>query len=125
MNTTAAANHFVLAGSIDGTVDTSGPAGTPVVDIRLDGNPMANAKVCEVDDGIEVTAVVTQVPDQSTVRLRMLIPRVNVGADGIVFAGVALLITELTTVGGPDLVQGPVHLYDVRPVAGTAEAVQA
>jgi hypothetical protein len=123
MNTMRPANHFVLVGSIDGIVDTSGVGGAPSVDIRLDGNPLSDAELRDADDGIEVTALVEQVPDLRTVRLRLIIPRVNVGADATLFAGVALVTTELTTVGGPDLVEGPLYLYDVRPVAGTASAV--
>ena len=123
MNTTRPANHYVLVGSIDGIVDTSGVGGAPSVNIRLDGTPLMDADLCDTDSGIEVTALVEQVPDLHTVRLRLIIPRVNVGADATVFAGVALITTELTTVGGPDLVEGPRDLYDVRPVAGTASAV--
>ena len=123
MNTTPA-NHYVLVGSIDGIVDTSGLGGEPVVNIRLDEEPVDNAELRDGDDGIEVTALVEQVPDLRTVRLRLLIPKVNVTADATVFAGVALVTTELTTIGGPKLVEGALHLYDVRPVAGTADAVQ-
>ena len=122
---TRPANHYVLAGSIDGIVDTSGLGGEPSVNIRLDEKPLNDAELRDGDSGIEVTALVEQVPDLRTVRLRLLIPRVNVAADAAVFAGVALVTTELTTVGGPHLVEGPLHLYDVRPVAGTAEAVES
>jgi hypothetical protein len=121
---TRPANHYVLVGSIDGIVDTSGVGGAPTADIRLDGNPLKNAELRDGDDGIEVTALVEQVPDLRSVRLRLILPRVNVGVDATVFAAVALVTTELTTVGGPRLVEGPLHLYDVRPVAGTAEAVE-
>jgi hypothetical protein len=121
---TRPANHYVLVGSIDGIVDTSGVGGAHTVNIRLDGNPLENAVLRDGDDGIEVTALVEQVPDLRSVRLRLILPRVNVGVDATVFAGVGLLTTELTTVGGPQLVEGPLHLYDVRPVAGTADAVE-
>lgn len=123
MNTTPA-NHYDLVGSIDGIVDTSGLGGEPVVNIRLDGKPLENAELRDGDDGIEVIALVDQVPDLRTVRLRLIIPRVNVGAGATVFAAVGLVTTEFTTIGGPDLVEGPLQLYDVRPVAGTADAVQ-
>jgi hypothetical protein len=122
--TTTPANHYVLVGSIDGIIDTSGPGGQPVVSIRLDGTPLENAELRDGDDGIEVTALVEQVPDLRTVRLRLIIPRVNVVTGATPFSGVALIITGLTTIGGPQLVEGPLQLYDVRPVAGTAEAVQ-
>jgi hypothetical protein len=122
--TTTPANHYVLVGSIDGIVDTSGPGGRPAVNIQLDGTPLENAELRDGDDGIEVTALVEQVPDLRTVRLRLILPRVNVGSEATVFSGVALITTGLTTIGGPHLVEGPLHLYDVRPVAGTAEAIQ-
>jgi hypothetical protein len=121
---TRPANHYVLVGSIDGIVDTPGVGGAPTVDIRIDGNPLKDAELRDGDDGIEVTALAEQVADLRSVHLRLILPRVNVGADAAVVAGVAVLTTELTTVGGPHLVEGPLHLYDVRPVAGTAEAVE-
>jgi len=122
--TTTPANHYILVGSIDGIIDTSGPGGQPVVSIRLDGTPLENAELRDGEDGIEVTALVEQVPDLRTVRLRLIIPRVNVVAGATPFPGVALIITGLTTIGGPSLVEGPLQLYDLRPVGGTAEAVQ-
>ncbi|MBB3606637.1 hypothetical protein FHT40_006328 [Mycolicibacterium sp. BK556] len=120
---TRAANHYVLVGSIDGIVDVSGVGGTPVVDIRIDGNSVTNAELRNSDDGIEVTALIEQVADLHSTHLRLILPRVNAGVDAAVFAAVGLVTTELTSVGGPQLVEGPLHLYDVRPVAGTADAV--
>ena len=122
--TTTPANHYVLVGSIDGIVDTSGVGGAHTVNIRIDGNALKNAELRDGDDGIEVTALVEQVPDLRTVRLRLILPRVNVGVDATLLAGVALFTTELTTVGGPHLVEGPLHLPEVRPVAGLADAVE-
>ncbi|WP_139170104.1 hypothetical protein [Mycolicibacterium fluoranthenivorans] len=121
---TRPANHYVVVGTIDGIVDTSGLGGAPTVDIRIDGNPVKEAQLRDSDDGIEVTALVDQDADLRGMRLRLLLPRVNVVADAVVFAGLAVLTTELTTIGGPDLVEGPLHLYDVRPVGGTADAVE-
>jgi hypothetical protein len=121
---TRPANHYVVVGTIDGIVDTSGLTGAPVVDIRLDGKPIENAQLHDCDDGIEVTALVEQVADLRSVRLRLILPKVNVGADATPFAAVAVLTTELTTIAGPDLVEGPLHFYEVRPVGGTADAVE-
>lgn len=122
--TTRSANHYVLSGTIDGVVDTSGLGGAPTVDVRFEGNSLRDAELHLGDGGIEVTAVVDQIPDRRSVRLKLILPRVNVADDVVVFAGVALVVTESTTIGGPDLVQGPVHSYDVRPLAGTADAVE-
>src|SRR6185312_13894507 len=66
---TRSANHYVLVGTIDGIIDTSGLGGAPTVNIRLDGKPLPNAELCDGDGGIEVTALVEQVPDLRTVRL--------------------------------------------------------
>jgi hypothetical protein len=84
---------------------------------------LTDSELRDGDSGIEVTALVEQVPDLRTARLRLILPRVNVGADATVFAGVGLITAELTTVEGPDLVEGPLHPYEVRPVAWTADAV--
>jgi hypothetical protein len=121
---TRPANHYVLVGTIDGIVDTAAAGGAATIDIRVDGKPLEKAELNDSDDGVEVTALAEQVADLRSVRLRLILPRVNVADDAAVFGGVALLTTELTNIGGPQLVKGPLHMYELRPVAGTADAVE-
>jgi len=108
--TTTPANHYILVGSIDGIIDTSGPGGQPVVSIRLDGTPLENAELRDGEDGIEVTALVEQVPDLRTVRLRLIIPRVNVGADATLFAGV-VIFSVLIACGVAPLPRDPLGVF--------------
>ena len=63
-------------------------------------------------------------PDLETVRASIVVPRVNVGEGACPFVGVTLLTTIRTTIGGPRLVDGSLELYTVRPIGGTAEAVE-
>lgn len=115
------ANHYQFTGSgIDGAVDTAGFIGRPVIAIIVDGQKVAGAELTETDRGLEVTAIIEQVPDSHTVTLTLLLPRVNLDKEELIFAGLALLTTARTSIGGPDLVTGAVQGYALRPVGGTA-----
>jgi hypothetical protein len=116
-------NHYVLVGSgVDGVIDTSSVIGQPSVAIRIDEKPLDGAEVRESEHGVEVAALVEQVPDSHTVYLRLVVPTVNVEAEPLPFAGLAVLTTARTPLS-PSLVEGAVHQYEVRPVGGTAEAL--
>ena len=120
------ANHYVMVdGGIEGTIDTSSLSGRPSVDLRIGGRPLSEPELCDSEHGIEVTALVDQVPDSHTVHLRLVVPRVNVQEEPRPFVGLALLTTARTSIGGPALVDGALHRYEVRPVGGTAEAVDS
>jgi hypothetical protein len=118
------ANHYVVIGSgVDGVIDTSSFGGHSSVTIRIDEKPLNGVKLRESEHGIEVTGLVEQVPDSHSVYLRLTVPRVNVERESVPFAGLALLTTARNPLD-PDLVEGSVHQHEVRPVAGTAEAVE-
>jgi hypothetical protein len=119
------ANHYVLAGSgVEGTVDTSSITGKPVIDVRVGGRAVSTPELVESDLGLEVRGIVESIPDLRTVQLNLIMPVVNVQDGPLPFAGVALLTTTRTSIGGPGLVEGPLQDYELRPVSGTAEAVQ-
>lgn len=121
---TRSANHFTLAGSgVKGTVDTSGLAGKPVIDLTVDEKQAVAPSLVDTENGFEVTAVVETVPDSHTVRLTLLVPHVNLKERGLPCTAAAVLTTARTTIGGEQLVDGVVHLYDLRQVSGTADAV--
>ena len=125
MASSTQANHYVVTGDgISGTIDTSSFSGQPVVGIEVDGETLQDAELREAAIGIEVSGIVRAVPDLETVRASIVVPRVNVGEGACPFVGVALLTTIRTTIGGPRLVDGSLELYTVRPIGGTAEAVQ-
>jgi hypothetical protein len=125
MTSSTLANHYVIAGDgISGTIDTSSFSGQPVVGVEVDGQALEDVKLREIALGIQVTGLVRAIPDLETVRATILVPRANVDESPVVFAGVALLTTIRTSIGGPRLVDGPLELYSVRPIGGSAETVQ-
>ena len=118
------ANHFVVAGKgISALVDPAGLGGQPVVTLEVDGYAVEGASLTETPIGFEVVAVVSATPDLQTVHLRMVLPQVNLDEEPATFVGFAVLATSRTSIGGAGLLEGPIHLYELRPVAGTAAAV--
>jgi hypothetical protein len=87
------------------------------------GDVAANAELRDHDTEIEVTALVEQVPDLAPCGSLSSSQESTSAPLSPCSLGVGLVTTDLTTFGGLDLVDGPLHLYDVRPVAGTAEAL--
>jgi hypothetical protein len=77
-------------------------------------------RACPVDRSFGET-----VPDSHTIGICLTIPEVNLSEPVVTFAGYAALTTAQTTIGGTTLVPGPLHAYELRPVAGTASAVQS
>lgn len=121
-----AANHYEIAGKgIDGTVDTTGITGRPVVSLTVDGRELAGATLAITGQGIVVDAVVDEIFDKETHELRLHLPVVNLADEATTFAGLAILITARTSFGGPGLVEGPLHLFEVRPISGTASIVES
>lgn len=118
------ANHFVVAGKgISALVDPAGLAGQPVITLEVDGCAVEGASLTQSPIGFEVSGMVSATPDLQTIHVRMVLPEVNLEEEAATFVGFAVLVTSRTSIGGPALVEGPIHLYELRPVAGTAAAV--
>lgn len=118
-----AANHYVLEGVMSGTVDTSSIGGAPAVSLQFRGAEVPDATLQDSSTGLQVTALLGARPDLDSQSLMMLLPQVNVTDAPVLFAGVALVVTARTSVGGPGLVSGVVHSYEIHPVVGTASVV--
>ena len=118
------ANHYVLDGVVAGTVDTSSLTGAAVVSLTVDGEEAKNVQVRDTVAGLRLSALLDSHPDRDSRHLLLSLPRVNVTDAAVTFAAVAIVITALSTVGGPDLVEGVLHSYVVHPVAGSASAVE-
>ena len=119
-----AANHYLVVGSgVEGTIDTSSIVGSPSVDIRVDGQSLQDPEFRDSEEGIEVGGFIALITDTHSVHLRLLVPAINVGTEPVPFAGLAVLTTSRGSVPGTATVQGPRQSYEVRPVGGTAEAV--
>lgn len=119
------ANHYEVSGSgIDAAVTTTGVGGDPVVQVTLHGRPLDGARLSEAPEGLEVTALVEVVADESTTSLRLVLPDANVGDDRQPVDGFAVITTARSSLGGSPLVHGPLQRYDLRTVTGWASAVQ-
>ncbi len=118
------ANHYVISGlGIDGVVDTAGISGSPVVSLSVDDHLVRDASLATTQqEGIVVEGTVEEVPDRHTLGIRLTVPQVNLSDGPVTVSGFAALTRALTSVGGPGLVAGALHLYELRPVAGTASA---
>jgi len=118
------ANHFVLTGKgIDAVVDTTSKSGRPVVSLTVDGLRVDDPLFAITSRGIVVEGTVETVPDSHTLEICLSFPEVNLAEDAVTFAGYAALTKELTSIGGPNLLSGPLHLYELRPLAGAASEV--
>jgi hypothetical protein len=112
-----AANHFELAGKgISGVVHTVGPA----ISLQVDGTSVDGATLAKTDFGYEISGLVDSVPDAFDVIIRLTFPQVNLNGPAVTFTGFAVLVRARTSIGGPGLVTGELHLYEIRPIAGTA-----
>ena len=118
------ANHYVISGNgIDAVIDTAGITGAPVVSLTVNGRSITGPALSTTSQGLVVEAVVDEVPDSHSIQIRLTVPEVNVGDEPVSFAGFAILTRALTSIGGPRLIAGARHLYELRPVAGTASKV--
>jgi hypothetical protein len=120
------ANHFVINGNgISGIVDTAGMTGQPVVSLSLHGQPLEALSLENSSFGLVASATVEAIPDSHTVLLHVVIPVVNVEAEPVQFASLAVMVNTRTSIGGQGLVQGAIQQYEFRPISGVASAVQA
>jgi hypothetical protein len=119
------ANHFVVDGIVTGTIDTAGLTGEPVLSLRFGDDKLLDAQLSDSIAGIQVTASLTGVPDLFQRHLTLLVPRVNTACDAVPFAGVAMVTTTRTSIGGPRLVEGPLQRYEIHPVSGIASIVES
>jgi hypothetical protein len=120
------ANHFTLsAKGVSGVVDTQGVTGKPAVSIEYMGQSLEEVKVTSSTEGLAVTGLVKVVRDGYVIRIRLVLPEVNVDDESVPFAAFAVVTTSLTSIGGPALVRGPLQGYELLPVAGVAAAVES
>jgi len=119
------ANRYVVDGVVTGTIDLAGITGKPVVSLRFGDDGLPDAELHGGLDGLRVTASLAGTPDLFERHLTLLIPKVNTASDAVPFAGVALVTTTRTSIGGPQLVDGPLQRYEIHPVHGTASIAES
>ena len=118
------ANHYVLNGLIAGTVDTTGVEGSPVISVDFDGQPVQDPQLEPTPFGLQIIALIDARPNLDSRHLLLLLPDVNVTDAPVPVAAVAAVVTTRTSVGGPPLVEGPLHSYAIHPVSASASVVQ-
>jgi hypothetical protein len=119
-----AASRYLLEGVVAGTVETSSLGGTPRVSLQVYGDEVQRPQLRESVAGLEITGLLGERPDLDSTQLLLLLPRVNVADEPVEFAGVAIVVTALSTIGGPNVVNGVVQSYEIHPVVGRATAVE-
>lgn len=119
------ANHYVIGGNgISGIVDTAGITGQPMVSLALHGQALQPVSLENSVLGLVAGATIEAVPDSHDIVLQVIMPEVNVEAEPVQFASMAVLVTTRTSIGGPGLVQGALRQYEFRPISGVASAVR-
>ena len=77
----------------------------------------------DTEIGLQLTVTLGQIPDLQTVTLTLILPMINLQGNEGRFRTQAIVTTHRTSIGGPDLVKGPLQLYRVRPLRGIARVV--
>jgi hypothetical protein len=67
-----------------------------------------------------ITVTLETVPDSHELTLTLLLPRINLEGQSDSFETPAIRTKHLTSIGGPDLVEGPLQTYDTVQLRGTA-----
>jgi hypothetical protein len=120
-----AANHFTIVGpAVEGSLDTSGISGGPVAAVTVDGRKLTAPRVATLREGVVIQGIHEEVADGHTREVVITVPNVNLDESEVVTcAGLLLLVTMRTSIGGPGLVRGPLQDYELRPLAVTAAFV--
>jgi hypothetical protein len=75
--------------------------------------------------GTLVTVLLEIMPDLLTLTATLVLPDINLGDRQMIrFSTMVILTTNPTTIGGPDLVIGPLQTYQVVKLRGVAQRVE-
>lgn len=107
---------------------TSSFAGDPLLHFRR-GDQIHSFRGEEIravatEFAVQVTVTIEAVPDLRSVTLTLLLPAINLreGRESPVET-LAILTTSLTSIGGPQLVEGQIQRYQTIELMGEAQAV--
>jgi hypothetical protein len=111
------------------TYSTSSIAGVPQFNYQT---PSLNLNFSDTDIraqdteiGRQITVTLEQTPDLQTITLTLLIPTINLPPEATEnpVETVAIMTTARTSIGGPDLVDGQIQIYDTLSLQGKARLV--
>jgi hypothetical protein len=129
MNAPRRPNRFELSGyeDVELTYDTTSIAGQPQLHYRHGDHDVSRSgdeiHSLETEIGTLVTAEVESVPDSHTLTVSVMLPTINLGEDDADFETSAIETTSRTSIGGPNLVTGPLETYEFLPLSGKASLV--
>ena len=77
----------------------------------------------ESEIGRQITVTIEQIPDLQTVTFTLLLPDINLEGTETRFRTIGITTITRTSIGGPDLVTGPIQTYFPRIFLGKARRV--
>ena len=123
-------NLFTLqGGTVTVSYSATSIAGVPQFsyqDTTFDVSRSGDAIVQETTAiGTLVTIELENIPDLRRVTFTLVVPAVNPGPDNqpVVLHTLGVRTTNHTTIGGPDLIIGPLQTYEAVALCGTAQLV--
>ena len=123
-------NSFVLTGKdMAITYATTSFSGQPLLTGKYKGEALnfmgKDIRREETAIGQLVTVDLRYEPDRATITLTLLIPRINLEGNNSScrFKTEAIITEQLTSLGGPDLVKGPIQIYRFESLEGEASIV--
>ncbi len=106
------------------TYATTSISGQPLLHVENGGQTrdFAGAEIrrAVTEIGSLVSVTLESIPDLHVVTMTLVVPAVNLHDDEAPFNTHAIFTTHRTSIGGPALVQGPLHTYEVRAFRGVA-----
>ena len=121
-------NLFELrSGSIKIVYSTTSLSGMPLLNYEDSQRTLAfqgdEIRQSDSEIGHQITVTIEQMPDLRTVTFTLLLPDINLEGTEIRFRTVGITTITRTSIGGPDLVKGPIQTYLPRILWGTARQV--
>jgi hypothetical protein len=121
-------NLFELrSGNIKITYSTSSLSGQPLFTYKHRRQTLTfhgeEIRQSDSEIGRQITVTIEQIPDLQTVTFTLLLPDINLEGTETPFRAVGITTITRTSIGGPDLVKGPIQTYLPRMFWGTARQV--
>jgi hypothetical protein len=121
-------NLFELrSGNIKITYSTSSFSGQPLFTYKHRRQTLTfqgeEIRLSDSEIGRQITVMIEQIPDFQTVTFTLLLPDINLEGTETPFRTVGITTITRTSIGGPDLVKGPIQTYLPRIFRGTAHQV--
>lgn len=123
-------NIFELQGKDTQIIySTSSVAGVPQFNYQTSSLNLnfsdTDIRAQDTEIGREITVTLEQTPDLQTITLTLLIPTINLSPEAreSPIETAAIITTELTSIGGPNLVDGQLQIYDTLALQGIARLV--